>query len=28
MEPHQLRSLILRAGRIPRQRDTLYRLLD
>jgi len=28
MTPLQLRTLILRAGRIPRQRDTLYRLLD
>jgi 7,8-didemethyl-8-hydroxy-5-deazariboflavin synthase CofH subunit len=28
MTPLQLRSLILKAGRIPRQRDTLYRLLD
>ncbi|MEM2978188.1 MAG: 5-amino-6-(D-ribitylamino)uracil--L-tyrosine 4-hydroxyphenyl transferase CofH [Candidatus Hadarchaeales archaeon] len=28
MTPHQLRLLILRAGRIPRQRSTLYELLD
>ncbi|MEM2427558.1 MAG: 5-amino-6-(D-ribitylamino)uracil--L-tyrosine 4-hydroxyphenyl transferase CofH [Candidatus Hadarchaeales archaeon] len=28
MTPQQLRSLIVRAGRIPRQRSTLYELLD
>lgn len=28
MTPQQLRSLILRAGRVPKQRSTLYELLD
>ncbi|MEM4574982.1 MAG: 5-amino-6-(D-ribitylamino)uracil--L-tyrosine 4-hydroxyphenyl transferase CofH [Archaeoglobaceae archaeon] len=28
LSPEELRELIIRAGRIPKQRDTLYRILD